>query len=122
MSGETALVPIDERKVDFYGDEITTALVKAEGQTQIYVPLRPICDYLGLSWSGQRERVNRDPVLSEEVRFVRVSRTARGGNPVVLSLPLEFLNGWLFGIMPSRVKSEIAFKLLCYRRECFNTL
>ncbi len=39
MSGETALVPIDEWKVDFYGDEITTALVNVESQTQIYVPV-----------------------------------------------------------------------------------
>ncbi len=28
MSDETDLVPIEERKVDFYGDEITAALVE----------------------------------------------------------------------------------------------
>jgi P22_AR N-terminal domain/ORF6C domain len=122
MSDETALVPIDERDIDFYGDEITTALVKVESQTQIYVPLRPICKYLGLSWSGQSERIKRDPVLSEEARFVRVSRTARGGNPELLCLPLEFLNGWLFGVSPTRVKPELKDKVVRYQRECYRVL
>ena len=75
--------------VDFYGDEITMAVVQLEQHTQLYVPLRPICTYLGLSWSGQRERTTRDPVLLQEVRFVRLTRTNLGGNPEILCLPLE---------------------------------
>ncbi len=80
MTSEGLLVPVDEQTVEFCGDEITTALVKLDEHFQMYVPLRPICKYLGLSWSGQFERINRDPVLSGEVRFVRVTRTnGRGG-------------------------------------------
>ena len=78
INKQPVLVPIEERSVDFYGDEITMALVHLEQRTQLYVPLRPICTYLGLSWSGQRERTYRDPVLSQEVRFVRVTRTNLG--------------------------------------------
>ena len=63
MSDEKALIPIEEQKVDFYGDEITTALVNVSGCTMMYVPIRPICEYLGLIWSGQFERIQRDPVL-----------------------------------------------------------
>jgi hypothetical protein len=33
---EKALIPIEEQKVDFYGDEITTALVEVEGQSVMY--------------------------------------------------------------------------------------
>ncbi len=126
MSSEGALVPIDEQIVDFYGDEITTALVKVEDHTQMYVPLRPICDYLGLSWSGQRERINRDLVLSQEAQFVRVTRpNKRGdtrGDPNVLCLPLEYLNGWLFGVNASRVKPELQEKVIRYQRECYKIL
>lgn len=75
MSDEKALIPIEEQTVDFYGDEITTALVDVDGNTTMYIPLRPIRDYLGLSWSDQRERTMRDPVLSKEVALVRVTRT-----------------------------------------------
>ncbi len=122
MEKETALIPIDERTIDFYGDDITTALVSIENQSLIYIPLRPICDYLGLTWSGQYERVTRDAVLSQEVQFVRVTRTNKRGNPNLLCLPLDFLNGWLFGISPTRVKPELKEKVIRYQRECYRIL
>src|SRR6266487_1000332 len=119
---ETALLPIDEQTINFYGDEITTALVTVDNRPQMYIPIRPICEYLGLAWSGQRERVNRDPVLSQEVRFVRVTRTNLGGNPNIVCLPLEFINGFLFGINASRVKPELQEKVIRYQRECYRIL
>ena len=86
MSQSRAIVPTDERAVDFYGDELRVYVLDGEP----YVPLRPICDFLGVSWSGQSERVKRDAVLSEAVRFVRVTRTnLAGGRPELLCLPLE---------------------------------
>lgn len=123
MSEEKALVPVEQRTIDFYGDEILAVLVKEERRQQVYIPIRSICDYLGLSWSGQRERINRDPVLSEVTRFVRVTRTnPEGGNPNVLALPLEYLNGFLFGVNASRVKEEIRDNLIRYQRECYRVL
>jgi hypothetical protein len=120
---EKALIPIEEQKIDFYGNEITTALVEIEGQSVMYIPLRPICEYLGLSWSGQRERTIRDRVLSQEVALVRVTRsTATGGIPDSLCLPVDFLNGWLFGINASRVKPEHQEKVIRYQRECYRVL
>jgi len=88
-----ALIPAEQRSVDFYGDELVAVLVEEEP----YVPIRPICDYLGLSWPGQRERINRDAVLSEVVSTVRVTRT-EGEKDVsreLLCLPIKCLNGWL---------------------------
>src|SRR5579859_7073487 len=88
----------------------------------MFVPLRPICDYLGISWSGQRERTMRDLVLSRQVRFVRLSRTNLGGNPLLLCLSIDFLNGWLFGINASRVKAEHQEKVIRYQTECYRVL
>jgi hypothetical protein len=123
MSKEEALIPVEQKSVDFYGDEITTVLVEESDRRQIFVPVRPICDYLGLSWSGQRERINRDAVLSDVMRFVRVTRTnSQGGNPNVLALPLEYLNGFLFGVNANRVKEEIRDNLIRYQRECYRVL
>ncbi len=116
---EKALVPTSTQEVDFYGDLITVATV----DNTPYVPLRPICDYLGLSWSGQRERTMRDLVLKDEVALVRVTRTtATGGIPDSLCLPLEYLPGWLFGINASRVKAELQEGVVRYQRECFRIL
>src|SRR3954452_7181744 len=57
MPEEKALVPVEEQTVDFYGDAITAALVEVDGNTSMYVPIKPISDYLGLAWSGQFERI-----------------------------------------------------------------
>ena len=118
MSQGRALVPTDERAVDFYGDELKVYVLDGEP----YVPLRPICDFLGVSWSGQRQRVVRDPVLSKATRFVRVTHTNLGGRPELLCLPLRYLNGWLFGISSSRVREELREKLIQYQRECYDAL
>jgi P22_AR N-terminal domain len=122
LSDEQALIPIEERQVDFYGDDIIAVLVDVNGEEHVYIPVRPICTYLGLSWSGQSERIKRDLVLSEEARFVRVTRTNLGGNPNILCLPLDFLNGWLFGINATRVKEEHREKVVRYQRECYRVL
>jgi hypothetical protein len=119
----TALIPVKERSVEFYGDTINAVLVETGGQEQVYVPLRPICDYLGLSWAGQRDRIMRDPVLSEASRGVRVTRTpAEGGSQEMIALPLEYLPGWLFGVSVSRVREELREKIIRYQRECFRVL
>lgn len=128
MSEETPLIPVEEKTVDFYGDTITAALVEVEDREEVYVPLRPICDYLGLSWRGQRERVERDEVLREVLKGVRVTRTpsdtkrSSGGPQEAMSLPLKFLPGWLFGIDTNRVKPELKDKIIRYRRECYDVL
>lgn len=123
MSDESrALVPIDERTVDFYGDELTAVLIQEGDRQEIYVPIRPIVEYLGLAWSGQYERLQRDAILSEEMRFVRVTRTNLGGNPNLIALPLKFLPGFLFGVNANRVKEELRERILRYQRECYDAL
>ena len=122
-----ALVPIQEKTVEFYGDSITAALVKVEpGQAeQVYVPIRPICEYLGLDWSAQYRRIKRDEVLVEKLLSVAITATERGkgkGQREVLSLPLDLLAGFLFGLDANRVKPELKEKVTRYRRECYRVL
>ena len=122
---EQSLEPIREVSVDFYGDEIPTALVviDEDGRQVIYVPVRPLIEYLGLSWPGQRERINRDAVLSQTVQGVRVTRTPeQGGAQVMLCLPMDYINGFLFGINANRVKPELRDRLITYQRECYQVL
>lgn len=120
MSKDKALIPTEQRSVEFYGDELIAVLLDGEP----YVPIRPLCDYLGLSWSGQRERILRDDVLSESAATVRVTRTEgqREVTRELLALPLRYLNGWLFGVNARRVKDELREKLIQYQRECYEAL
>lgn len=61
---ERAIVPVEQKTILFYEDELT-AVRTAEGR--ILVPVRPIVERLGLNWSGQYSRIQRDPVLLWEV-------------------------------------------------------
>lgn len=120
---ESALVPVEQRQVIFYEDKITAVLIEVNGRQEIYVPIRQICDYLGLAFAGQRSRINRDPVLSGSVQIINIgSQSDKGGNPNVLCLPLKYLPGWLFGISASRVKLELQEKILRYQRESYDVL
>jgi hypothetical protein len=123
MSDEsTALIPIEEKRVNFYGDEITAVLVEINGRHQIYVPVRPISEYLGLAWSAQLRRMKRDEVLAEGLTSVSIRDTQVQQRYDVMCLQLELLPGWLFGISPSRVRPDLQDKIKRYRRECYQVL
>ena len=121
---EKALVPIEERQVEFYGDELTAVLIQEGDRQEIYVPIRPITEYMGLAWSGQFERLQRDAILSDSIRGVRVTRTPGrgGGTQEMVALPLKFIPGWLFGISVNRVREELRERILRYQRECYDVL
>lgn len=118
---ENELIPIEQKQVIFYEDEITTVLVRDQSETQIFVPLRPICEYLGIDWPSQYQRVNRDEVLSDTTRSIVVITTDRGPREMVC-LPLDFLPGWLFTINARRVRPELKPKIVRYQRECYQVL
>jgi P22_AR N-terminal domain len=113
-----AITPLREQIVEFYGDAIPVAQTADGG---VYVPVRPLTDFLGLDFSAQRQRINRDDVLVEQARLVVMARSD-GRRVEMLCLPLDLLPGWLFGVQPSRARPELAAKLRRYRLECFRVL
>ncbi|MCP4422045.1 MAG: hypothetical protein GY805_35985 [Chloroflexi bacterium] len=124
---DKALSPIEQKQVVFYDDEITAVLVQEKEVQQVYIPLRPICDHLGLDWSAQTRRIRRDLVLSKCTRFVAITATnpeqaKKGGNPNMLCLPLDYLNGFLFGISANRVKVELRERVILYQERCYRVL
>ena len=121
MSEEKGLTVVEQKQVDFYEDEVLAVRTK---DGSVYIPVRPICDLLGGDWSAQRRRINRDPVLSEEMKSVVIATTDsyRTINREVLSLPLDYISGFLFGIDASRVKAELRERLIRYQRECYKVL
>lgn len=122
MADEKALVPVEQKLVDFYDDKVTAVMVEGPTGQEVYVPLRPICDFLGVAWTAQRQRILRDPVLSAEMTPVIVTITGSGQEVQSLCLPLDYISGWLFGINATRVKEEIRERLILYQRECYKVL
>lgn len=104
-------------KAKFLGAEIT--VIDYNGKP--YVPMLPICENIGLDWEAQRQRIQRDDVLSSTT-FIIQAVAEDGKNREMVCLPLHYLNGWLFGIDTKRVKSSIRGKLNQYKRECYEVL
>jgi hypothetical protein len=125
---EKALQPVEQKTVLFYEDEITAVWVIKDEKQEAFVPIRPICDFLGIDWSSQRRRITRDPVLSESTMSVVITATdidetsRRPKSSAMLCLPLEFLNGWLFGVSAQRVNPEFRERVIIYQRECYRVL
>jgi hypothetical protein len=116
------LVPIEEKYVDFYGDALTAALVQEKDEARVYVPVRPICENLGLAWPSQYSRIKRDAVLSEAATSVTVTVTEAGQRGAMICLPLKYLPGWLFGVSVKRIRPELQEKIIRYQREAYDVL
>lgn len=121
MSDKPHIEVIEERWVDFYDDTVLAVLIRLDDALKIVVPVRPVCDVLGVNWPPQWQRIRRDTVLSSTV--IEIITVARDGKRrKMAALPIEFLHGWLFGITESQVKEEYREKITLYRRECFQAL
>ncbi len=108
----TALVPVAQRRVELLdGDEVLA--VRAEDGS-IYLPLRPICASLGLSYQPQRRRIQRDPALEEGMREIRLQ--TGGGRQATACMALNLIPYWLSTVEVSRVRPELQDKLTVYRR------
>lgn len=102
--------------IQFYNRTLTTF----EQNGIYYVAMKPICENIGLAWNAQYERIKRDEVLSQGM--VIITTPSNGGEQQTLCLPIQYLNGWLFGIDVKRVKPEIRETLITYKRECYQAL
>ena len=90
--------------------------------SNIFVPIRPICDALGVTFSRQRKKIMEDPILGPVVAL-RATTGGDGKHYEMVNLPLEYVFGWLFTISPDNVASdEAADAVIRYKRECYHAL
>ncbi|WKT00950.1 phage antirepressor N-terminal domain-containing protein [Gallibacterium salpingitidis] len=101
---------------EFLGKEIT--LVDNNGIA--YVAMREIVEGIGLEWSRQHKKLVNQ---SQKFNCVHMTTVAQDGkNREMVCLPINYLNGWLFGIDTNRVKPEIRETLIKYKKECYQAL
>lgn len=99
------------------GIEIVT--VSMDGD--IFVPIKPICQALGIADNKQREKIKEDEILNT-VGTLRVSTGADGKAYEMFCLPLRYVYGWLFTINPKNVSPDAREAVSRYRRECYDVL
>jgi len=86
-----------------------------------YVPVKPICDALGIAHQAQIEKIKNDEILSSVVTL-RVTTGADKKQYEMVCIPYRFVFGWLFSINPKNVAPEARESVLKYKLECYNVL
>ena len=69
----------------------------------VFIPVRPLVARLVVAWSPQLRRINRDPLLSEEILGVDVTTTL-GRKQKMMWLSLGYTSGFLSGVNANRMK------------------
>ena len=86
-----------------------------------WVPIRPICEALGVSVQGQLEKIKEHPILSSTIK-VSLTVAADEKDRNMQCIPIRYVFGWLFTIHPNNVKEEAREALIRYQHECYDAL
>ena len=62
MTKEKELTPVEQKEVDFYGDELSAVRMQ---NGRIYVSIRHMCDALGIDRRGQVRQIKKHDILNE---------------------------------------------------------
>ena len=111
----TAIV---QHSVDFHGDRLV--VIQQDGIE--YTPAKPVCDRFGIDWEGQRQRIARDEVLDSATCMIKAQIPGDDQRRDHVCLPLDYLNGWLFGVDVGRIRPELRERMILYKRECYRVL
>ncbi len=86
-----------------------------------FIPIRPICEAIGVEFASQRLRIERDEILSSTV-FIMNTVAADGKSRDMFCIPFKYVFGWLFSIDTTRVSPEAHDAVLRYKEECYEVL
>ncbi len=100
------------------GIEITAV---CDEKHNIFVPVKPICNALGIDFASQHNKLLSDPTLAPTVAIIATVATDEKKRNMVC-LPLKFIYGWLFTINPGKVNEDSREIVLKYRLECYEAL
>lgn len=93
--------------------------VVENGET--YLPIKPICQAIGVNYTTQLEKLKSHPILSSTIPL-RGTVGADGKDREMVCLPVKFVYGWLFTINPGNVSEEAREKVIKYQMECYEVL
>jgi len=85
------------------------------------VPLKPLCEAIGVDFEGQRQRVERDEILSSTAFMIKAV-AADGKDREMFCIPFKYVFGWLFSIDISRINEEVRDAVIKYKIQCYDIL
>lgn len=112
------LVPIEQKEVEFYGDELTA--VRTD-DNDVYVSVRHLCDALGLDTQAQTRRIRRHTVMADGFMVAKMA-TIKGDRPANW-LRVDLVPLWLSGLSIGSIENEdTRSKLERYQRKAAKVL
>jgi len=100
---------------------INNVVIIATDETEKLIPIKPICDALGIDYPTQYSKLKEHEFLSSVVGLSPTTGSD-GKEYEMVCLPYEFIFGWLFTINPKNVKPEAQEAVAKYQVECYRAL
>ena len=88
---------------------------------QVYIPVKPICDAIGVQFEAQYHRLSRHYILASTMSTMDMV-AADGKQREMVCLPLEYVYGWLFTIDANLVAEANRDNVKRYQLECYEIL
>jgi hypothetical protein len=111
------LTPPRHELIDFHGDQLIAVVLEGDG---VAIPLRLLCERIGLDTDAQAERLRNHAVLASGLRVVNVAIGGRVRS--VMAIIHTKLPFWLATISPEQVNDETRPKLIQYQTELADML
>ena len=89
--------------------------------TNWFIPIKPICNALGIGYSSQYQKLKEDEYLSSAIKL-KPATGANGKTYQMVCIPFELVFGWLFTINPKNVAPEAKEPVRHCRMECYKAL
>ena len=85
------------------------------------VPIKPICEALGIDYKTQHEKISNHYLLASTMGNLPTV-AADGKQREMACIPFKYVFGWLFSINAGNVKEEIREAVEKYQTECYDAL
>lgn len=95
--------------------------IVATNNAEKLVPIKPLCEALGIAWEPQRKKIQEHYLLSSTATLSMVV-AADGKEREMFCLPIGYIFGWLLTINPANVAEENRDNLASYQAECYRAL
>lgn len=96
-------------------------IVTVEREGEIFVPIKPICEAIGIDVDSQRNKLNADGFFNSTTAII-TAVAADEKEREMYCIRLRDVYGWLATINPGKVAPDAREAVSRYRRECYDVL
>jgi hypothetical protein len=102
-------------------NQVEINFLNAEDGKTILIPIKPVCDALGIDAKSQRDSIQNHPILGS-TGVLSTSVAGDGKTRNMLCLPLKYALGWLFSIDARKVKPDAYEAVITYQERVYEAI